>query len=140
MIEAQAINHIGIAVKSIESNREFYEHTLGARFERIAEVPGQKVRIAFFLLGEPGHEVRVELLEPMSDDSPISRFLSTRGEGLHHIAYTVRDIEKRLSELQQAGIRLIDKASRSGAHGMKIAFLHPGATGGVLTELCEEPD
>lgn len=134
---ARAINHIGIAVKSLDEHRAFYERTLGARFESVEEVADQKVRVAFFLIGEPGHEVRLELLEPTSDDSPIAAFLEKRGEGLHHIAYTVSDIEGRLAALKEEGVRLIDESPRDGAHHTKIAFLHPKASKGVLTELCE---
>lgn len=137
MIEAKAINHLGIAVKSIEEQRSFYEQTLGAKFESIEEVPDQKVKVGFFLIGEPGHEVRLELLEPLSEDSPISGFLEKRGEGLHHVAYTVSNLADRLSELKEAGVRLIDESPRNGAHHTKIAFLHPKATNGILTELTE---
>lgn len=137
MIEARAINHIGIAVKSIDAHRVFYEQTLGARFETIEEVPDQKVRVGFFLVGEPGHEVRLELLEPTADDSPIARFIEKRGEGMHHIAYTVSDIQHRLDDLKNAGVQLIDEKPRPGAHHTQIAFLHPRSSQGVLTELCQ---
>ncbi|MEM7681009.1 MAG: methylmalonyl-CoA epimerase [Planctomycetota bacterium] len=137
MIQAQAVNHLGIAVRSIDAHRAYYEQVLGARFESIEDVPDQKVRVGFFLLGPAGHEVRLELLEPLSEDSPISKFLEKKGEGLHHVAYTVRDIEARLAELKAGDIRLIDQAPRAGGHDSRIAFLHPKATGGVLTELCE---
>jgi methylmalonyl-CoA/ethylmalonyl-CoA epimerase len=137
MIEAKAINHIGIAVRSIADHRAFYEQTLGARFESIEEVPDQKVKVGFFLVGAPGHEVRLELLEPTADDSPVARFIEKRGEGMHHIAYTVSDIQRRLDELKTAGVRLIDETPRAGAHHMHIAFLHPKSSLGVLTELCE---
>jgi methylmalonyl-CoA/ethylmalonyl-CoA epimerase len=137
MIEAKAINHIGIAVKSIDAHRAFYERTLGARFEAVEEVPDQKVRVGFFLVGAPGHEVRLELLEPTANDSPIARFLEKRGEGMHHIAYTVSDIQQRLDDLKHAGVQLIDEKPRPGAHHTQIAFLHPRSSRGVLTELCE---
>lgn len=137
MIEPKAINHIGIAVKSIEAHRPFYEGTLGAQFEGIEEVPDQKVKVGFFLIGPEGHQVRLELLEPTSPDSPISSFLEKRGEGLHHVAYTVSDIQSRLDALKEAGIRLIDEKPRPGAHHTQIAFLHPKSSGSVLTELCE---
>lgn len=137
MIEAKAINHIGIAVRSIDEHRPFYEGTLGARFEAIEDVADQKVRVAFFLVGAPGHEVRLELLEPMSEDSPVSGFIEKRGEGLHHVAYTVSDLPGRLAALKEAGVRLIDDTPRDGAHHTKIAFLHPKSSHGVLTELCE---
>ncbi len=133
MINAQAVNHIGIAVESLAKHRDYYEHTLGAQFEAIEDVPSQKVRVAFFKLGD----VRLELLEPTDDASPIAMFLAKRGEGLHHVAYTVADINQRLAELKSAGVRLIDEQPRPGAHGAQIAFLHPKSSAGVLTELCE---
>ena len=137
MIGAKAVNHIGIAVKSIDEHRAFYEATLGAHFEAIEDVPDQKVRVAFFTVGPPGHEVRLELLEPTSADSPVGAFIEKRGEGLHHVAYTVDGIQSRLDELKGAGVRLIDETPRDGAHHQRIAFLHPKASRGVLTELCE---
>jgi methylmalonyl-CoA/ethylmalonyl-CoA epimerase len=133
MINAQAINHIGIAVNSLEACHDFYETTLGASFEAVEEVPSQKVRVAFYKVGD----VRLELLEPTSDDSPIAAFLAKRGEGLHHVAFTVSDITQRLAELKTAGLRLIDEEPRPGAHHTQIAFLHPKSSAGVLTELCE---
>ncbi|HEB60466.1 MAG TPA: methylmalonyl-CoA epimerase [Phycisphaeraceae bacterium] len=137
MIGAEAINHIGIAVKSIKACRSFYEDVLGARYEGEETVTDQKVRVAFFLIGPGGHEVRLELLEPTSEDSPIARHINKRGEGLHHIAYTVRDINKRLEELRKAGVQLIDDTPRPGAHHSLIAFLHPRSSAGVLTEICQ---
>ena len=137
MIQAQNINHIGIAVRSLEDQRTFYEGVLGARFEGAEEVSDQGVRVAFYVLGTSGHEVRLELLEPTKADSPIAKYIEKNGEGMHHVAYTVTDIESRLRELRDAGIRLIDETPRKGAHGAKIAFLHPKASNGVLTELCE---
>lgn len=136
-IAAQAINHLGIAVKSIDDQRAFYEETLGAEFESIETVEEQKVKVGFFKLGAPGHEVRLELLEPISEDSPISKFLEKRGEGLHHIAYTVSDLQGRLDALKAADVRLLDETPRIGAHQSQVAFLHPKASGGVLTELTE---
>jgi methylmalonyl-CoA/ethylmalonyl-CoA epimerase len=133
MIDAKAVNHLGIAVASIEKHREFYEKTLGAAFETIEEVPSQKVRVAFFKLGD----VRLEVLEPTDPTSTVAAFIEKRGEGLHHVAYTVNDINQRLAELKAAGVRLIDETPRPGAHHMQIAFLHPKSSAGVLTELCE---
>lgn len=132
-MSAKKIDHIGIAVRSIAERRPFYEQALGARFEGIEEVADQKVRVAFFQVGE----VRLELLEATSEDSPVARFIARRGEGLHHIAYAVEELARRLAELEQQGVRLIDKQPRPGAHGTAIAFLHPQSTGGVLTELCQ---
>lgn len=137
MLKVKALNHIGIAVKSIEAQRPFYEGVLGAAFEAVEEVAEQKVRVAFYRVGPPGHEVRLELLEPTSPDSTIAAFIEKRGEGLHHIAYTVDDIDARLAALKAADVRLIDQSPRAGAHHTRIAFLHPKASMGVLTELCE---
>lgn len=137
MIEARAINHIGIAVKSLDDQRVFYEKTLGARFEAVEEVADQKVKVGFFLIGPEGAEVRLELLEPTSPESPIAKFIEKRGEGIHHIAYSVSDLDRRLGELKESGVRLIDETPRDGAHHQRIAFLHPKSSMGVLTELCE---
>ena len=137
MIQAQAINHIGIAVKSIEAFRPFYEQTLGAKFESIETVADQKVKVGFFLVGPLGHEVRLELLEPTSPESPVAQFIEKRGEGLHHVAYTVDNIQQRLDALKQGGVRLIDEKPRAGAHHTQIAFLHPKSSCGVLTEMCQ---
>lgn len=136
-INARAVNHIGIAVESLDGQREFYEGTLGARFEGIEEVADQGVRVAFFAIGAPGHEVKLELLEPTRDDSAIAKFIAKRGPGLHHVAYTVASLEERLAGLKSAGSRLIDETPRDGAHHTRIAFLHPKSSCGVLTELCE---
>ena len=139
MIDAQAINHLGIAVSDLEQERDYYENVLGARFDGIEEVADQKVKVAFYLVGPPGAEVRLELLEPTSDDSPIAKFIEKNGGrgGMHHVAYTVENIEQRLAELKEKGVRLIDETPRPGAHHTKIAFLHPKSSNGVLTELCE---
>jgi len=137
MIEAQAVNHIGIAVRSIAAHQEFYERVLGTRFETMEIIADQKVKVGFFLIGDPGHEIRLELLEPTSDDSPIAKFIEKRGEGLHHIAYTVSNIQVRIQQLMEAGIEMIDETPRQGAHHNLIAFLHPKSTGGVLTEICQ---
>ena len=133
MIEAKAINHIGIAVHSIARHQDFYVQVLGAELESIEEVSSQKVRVGFFRVGD----VRLELLEPTDPSSAVAAFLEKRGEGLHHIAYTVSDLESRLAALKSGGIRLIDETPRPGAHHTRIAFLHPKSTCGVLTELCE---
>lgn len=137
MIGAKAINHIGIAVRSLDDHRGFYEDTLGARFEAIEEVPDQKVKVGFFLIGPEGAEVRLELLEPTSEDSPVAKFIEKKGEGVHHIAYSVEGLDERLAELKERGVRLIDETPRDGAHHQRIAFLHPKSSNGVLTELCE---
>ena len=127
------IDHIGIAVRSLEEASHFYRDAMGLKCGGSEEIPDQKVRVVFFQLGE----VRIELLEPTTDDSPIARFLEKRGPGLHHIAYCVDDLPATLAALKSAGVRLIDEAPRDGAHGMKIAFAHPTSTGGVLTEFCQ---
>jgi methylmalonyl-CoA/ethylmalonyl-CoA epimerase len=133
MTPAKAVNHIGIAVRSIAAQRPFYEGTLGAVFEGTEEVPDQKVRVGFFRVGD----VRLELLEPTDPASTVAVFLEKRGEGLHHVAFAVEGIEARIAELKRSGVRMIDEAPRPGAHHMRIAFLHPKSTFGVLTELCE---
>lgn len=133
MTPVKGVNHIGIAVRSIDAHRPYYEDTLGAVFEGVEEVPSQKVRVAFFRVGD----VRIELLEPTDPTGPAAVYLDKRGEGLHHIAFTVEGIEARIAELKQAGLRMIDDAPRPGAHHMRIAFVHPKCTCGVLTELCE---
>jgi len=133
MQPVKAVNHVGIAVRSIDAQRPFYEGTLGAVFEGVEEVPDQKVRVAFFRISD----VRLELLEPTDPSSAVASFLDKRGEGLHHVAFTVAGIEARIQELKQSGLRMIDDVPRPGAHHMRIAFVHPKSTFGVLTELCE---
>ncbi len=128
------IEHIGIAVKSLEESIPYYEKVLGLECYSIEEVPDQKVRTAFFKVGQ----TKIELLEPMSDDSTIAKFIENRGEGVHHIAFAVKDLEGALAEAEAEGVRLIDKTPRGGAEGLTIAFLHPKSTGGVLTEFCED--
>ncbi len=135
MQPVKAINHIGIAVRSIEDQRSFYEGVLGAEFEGLEDVPSQKVRVGFFRV----NDVRLELLEPTDPSSTIATFLEKRGEGLHHLAFTVENIQSRIAELQEQGLRMIDQTPRPGAHHMQIAFVHPKSTFGVLTELCEPP-
>ncbi len=135
MKPVKAINHIGIAVRSLDEQRKFYEDTLGAVFESVEEVPSQRVRVAFYRIGD----LRIELLEPTEPASTIAAFLEKRGEGLHHIAFTVEDIAARIAELKEGGLRMIDDVPRPGSHHMQIAFLHPKSSHGVLTELCEPP-
>jgi len=127
------INHIGIAVRSIDDSVPFYRDTLGMEFEGTEVVAEQKVKVAFLSVGES----RIELLEPTAEDSPVAKFLEKNGEGTHHVAYEVEDIEAVLADLKGKGVRLIDETPRNGAHGTRIAFLHPKATGGVLTEICQ---
>jgi methylmalonyl-CoA/ethylmalonyl-CoA epimerase len=133
MTPVKAVNHIGIAVRSIDARRSFYEGILGAVFEGIEEVPDQKVRVGFFRV----NDVRLELLEPTDPSSTVAGFIEKRGEGLHHVAFTVESIEDRIAELKQSGLRMIDDVPRPGAHHTRIAFVHPKDTFGVLTELCE---
>ena len=128
------IEHIGIAVNSLDDSIPFYEKVLGLSCYNIEEVPDQKVRTAFFMIGQ----TKIELLESTDPDGPIGKFIEKRGEGIHHIAYAVDGIDERLSEAEAAGIRLIDRTARQGAEGLSIAFLHPKSTFGVLTELCED--
>ena len=133
MDTVKSLNHVGIAVQSIDDQRPFYEEALGAEFEGYEDVPSQKVRVGFFRV----ENVRLELLEPTATDSPVAKFLEKRGEGLHHLAFSVENIQTRIDELKQYGVRMIDETPRGGAHHMQIAFLHPKSTHGVLTELCE---
>lgn len=133
MAAVKALNHVGIAVRSIDEHRSFYEQSLGAEYEGEEDVPSQKVRVAFFRVAD----VRLELLEPTDPSSTIAKFLENRGEGLHHLAYTVEDIQQRIDQLKSTGLRMIDDSPRLGSHHMQIAFVHPKSSGGVLTELCE---
>lgn len=127
------VSHIGIAVNSLEASIPFYRDVLGMAYEGTEEVAEQKVKVAFLVIGES----RIELLEPTAADSPVARFLEKNGEGTHHLAYEVEDLESALANLKAQGVRLIDESPRQGAHNTRIAFLHPKASGGVLTELCE---
>ncbi len=130
------IEHIGIAVRSIEEQLPYYEEILGLKCYNIETVEDQKVKTAFFKVGQ----TKIELLEPTSEDSTIAKFIENRGEGVHHIAYATNDIKKALAKADEKGVQLIDKEPRKGAEGLNIAFLHPKSTGRVLTELCEHPE
>lgn len=128
------IEHIGIAVESIEKVLPYFENVLGLKCYNIEEVADQKVKTAFLKCGE----VKLELLEPTCPESTIAGFLEKRGQGIHHLAFSVEDgVANALAEVEAAGIKLIDKAPRKGAEGLNIAFLHPKTTVGILTELCE---
>ena len=127
------IEHIGIAVRSIADQLPYYENVLGLKCYNIEEVADQKVKTAFFKVGQ----TKIELLEPTSEESTIAKFIEKKGEGVHHIAFAVPDVAQALDEVESKGVQLIDKASRKGAEGLQIAFLHPKSTGSVLTELCE---
>ncbi len=129
----EKINHLGIAVTSLDNAIPWYRDVLGLPFAGIEEVAEQKVRVAFFQVGE----VMIELLEPTADDSPIAAFLGKNGAGIHHVAYEVEDIEFAIKEMELAGARMIDTKPRVGAHGTRIAFVHPKSSMGVLTELCQ---
>ena len=126
------IEHLGIAVKSLETAIPYYENILGMKCYNIEEVADQKVKTAFFKVGQ----TKIELLEPTSPESTIAKFIENKGEGIHHIAFAVPDTNEALHELEEKSVRLIDKCARPGAEGLKIGFLHPKSTLGVLTEFC----
>ena len=128
------IEHIGIAVSNLNDAIRFYEKVLGLKCYSIEEVPEQKVRTAFFMVGQ----TKIELLESTDPEGPIGKFIEKRGEGFHHLAFAVTDIEEKLKFAESVGVKLIDTKARSGAEGLQIAFLHPKSTFGVLTELCED--
>jgi len=127
------IDHIGVAVNSIDETKRFWADVLGLKFEGSEVVEEQKVTTAFFPVGDS----EVELLESTAPDGPIARYLGKKGEGIQHIAFRVENVDKALEELKEKGIKLIDEKPRKGAGGAKIAFLHPRSTHGVLVELCE---
>ena len=128
------IEHLGIAVKSLEEAIPYYEQVLGLKCYNIEEVADQKVKTAFFKVGH----TKIALLEPTSEDSTIAKFIEKRGQGVHHVAFAVEGIEGALAEAESKEVALIDKTPRKGAEGLTIAFLHPKSTQGVLTELCED--
>lgn len=130
------IEHIGIAVKSLESAIPFYEEKLGLKCYSVEEVAEQKVKTAFFKVGE----TKIELLESTDPEGPIGKFIEKKGEGVHHIAFATDNLQENLDKLSEKGVRLIDKSPRKGAEGLNIAFIHPKSTMGVLTELCEDPN
>jgi len=127
------IEHIGIAVANLKDAIAFYEKVLGLTCYNVEEVPDQKVRTAFFMVGQ----TKIELLESTDPEGPIGKFIEKRGEGIHHIAFAVEKIEEQLALAESQGIKLIDSRPRKGAEGLDIAFLHPKSTSGVLIELCE---
>ena len=135
-MEITHIEHIGIAVKSIEEHLPYYEGILGLKCYNVETVEDQKVKTAFFMIGN----TKIELLEPTSEESTIAKYIEKRGEGIHHIAYATKNVNEALKEAEEKGVRLIDKEARGGAEGLRIAFLHPKSTGSVLTELCEHPE
>jgi len=127
------IEHIGIAVKNLDEAIIFYEKVLGLKCYSIEEVKDQKVKTAFFNIGQ----TKIELLESTDPEGPIGKFIEKKGEGIHHIAYAVESVNEALLEVEKAGVQLIDKQGRKGAEGLNIGFLHPKSTLGVLTELCD---
>jgi len=129
------IEHIGIAVKSIEEASKYYVDVLGLECYATETVEEQKVKTAFFKIGD----TKLELLEPTTDDSPVAKFIAKRGEGVHHIAFATPDAGKALKEAGEKGVKLIDSVPRNGAEGLEIGFLHPKSAFGVLTELCSNP-
>jgi methylmalonyl-CoA/ethylmalonyl-CoA epimerase len=128
------VDHIGIAVRSLETTLPFYTEVLKLPLLGIELVESQKVRVAFLKAGE----TKLELLEPTTEDSTIAQFINKRGEGMHHIALGVNSIEERIIEMKENGIRMIDEEPRIGAGGAHIAFMHPKSASGVLVELCEK--
>ena len=130
----QKIDHLGIAVRSIAEARTFYENVLGLPCEGEETVESQKVKTAFFAVGE----VHIELLEPTSEESPIAKFLEKNGEGIHHVAYRTDDIEGQIKQAREGGCRLIHETPFEGAGGKLVAFLHPKSTHGVLMEFCSK--
>jgi len=129
----EKIDHVGVAVKDLEKALSFYRDFLGLEFKGFEEIEEQKVRVAFFPVGES----KIELLETTDPEGPVGKFIEKKGEGVHHISFRVSDIEGKLRLLKEQGVALIDEKPRYGAGGAKIAFIHPRQTGGVLVELCE---
>jgi methylmalonyl-CoA/ethylmalonyl-CoA epimerase len=128
------IEHIGIAVNSIDEARKYYEEVLGLECYAVEEVADQKVKTAFFMIGQ----TKIELLESTDPEGPIGKFLANKGQGIHHLAFAFEDVSSALLEAGDKGINLIDKTPRKGAEGLQIGFLHPKSTLGVLTEFCSK--
>ena len=128
------IEHIGIAVNNLEESIKYYEEVLGMKCYAIEEVADQKVKTAFFLVGD----TKIELLESISPEGPIGKFIEKKGQGIHHIAFAVDNATEALKLAEERGVTLVDKVSRKGAEGLNIGFLHPKSTHGVLTELCSK--
>ena len=129
------IEHIGIAVRNLEEAIPRFRLLLGTDCYAVEEVADQKVKTAFFRVGQ----TKIELLEATAPDGPIAKFIEKRGEGIHHVAFAVRGLDGALARLEGEGLQLIDRKGRAGAEGLRIAFLHPKSNHGVLTELCEHP-
>lgn len=134
IMEISHIEHIGIAVNNLDDAIKYYEDALGLECYSIEEVVDQKVKTAFFMVGQ----TKIELLESTSEDGPIGKYISKKGQGIHHIAFAVKDTDQALKIADKKGIKLVDKVSRKGAEGLDIGFLHPKSTHGVLTELCSK--
>jgi methylmalonyl-CoA/ethylmalonyl-CoA epimerase len=128
------IEHIGIAVDNLDEAIPYYENVLGLKCYAIEEVADQKVKTAFFMVGQ----TKIELLESTDPEGPIGKFIEKKGPGVHHLAFAVENVNEALAEIESKGVRLIDKAGRKGAEGMNIGFLHPKSTLGVLTEICSK--
>jgi methylmalonyl-CoA/ethylmalonyl-CoA epimerase len=129
------IEHIGIAVQNLEEQIKYYQEVLGLECYNIEVVADQKVKTAFFMIGQ----TKIELLESTDPEGPIGKFIEKKGQGIHHIAYAVDSVQEFLDNAEAKGVQLIDKQPRKGAEGLNIAFLHPKSTNGVLTEVCEDP-
>lgn len=129
------IEHIGIAVKNLQEAIDYYEKILNLKCYKIEEVEDQKVKTAFFQVGQ----TKIELLESTSPEGPIGKFIEKKGEGIHHLAFAVEGLQESLDLVSSKGVQLIDSKPRAGAEGLNIAFLHPKSTFGVLTEFCEKP-
>lgn len=135
-MSAEGLDHIGVAVKDLDKAISFYQDVLGLKLEGTHTLSDRGVRVAFLSVGGEAH---IELLEPLNSESAIAKFLSSHGEGIHHLALKVNDIEASLQSLKRKGLTLIDETPKAGAEGKKIAFVHPKSTRGVLLELCQEP-
>jgi len=134
-MELTHIEHIGIAVKNLDEAIKFYEQIFGLKCYAVEEVKDQKVKTAFFKIGE----TKIELLETTDPKGPIGKFIEKKGEGIHHIAFAAKNLHQSLSELKEKQVKLIDESPRKGAEGLDIAFINPKSTFGVLTEICEKP-
>lgn len=133
-MKLKKIEHIGIAVSNLEEAIKYWEEVMGLKCYNVEEVVDQKVKTAFFKIGD----VKIELLEATSEESSIASFIEKKGQGVHHIAFAVENTDQALEEVEKAGVKLIDKQARQGAECLKIGFLHPKSTMGILTEFCSE--
>ncbi len=133
------IDHIGIAVGSLADSLAFFRDALGLELDRPEEVASQRVRAHFLFTADGPDGAKIELLEATADDSPVAKYIAKRGAGLHHLALRVDDLTAALAELKARGVRLIDETPRPGAHGTRVAFIHPSSTHGILVELVEKP-